>query len=401
MKEPTVSNLTNGVRYGFQDYQVTVTTQRVSDGRGTITGDIDIETTAPAIPPDLYFGRYDFMSIMSRQRLAAYLEKQYSDPPWMQILEKVSRKAVTSIRRGDRMVEINSADEVSDVQFDVFPFLQTNQPTTLFGDGATGKSYIALVLAVAVKAQWHDNPIGLTVNMTEPGDVVWLDYETSEDDFHRRLNRLVRGMGLPETSITYRRCSRVMADEIEDIALMVNSHEPRLVVIDSIGAACAGDLHGSEAPTRFFNALRQLSGAKMLLFHTNREQQLYGNRFFWNFSRHAWEVKKQQVEGDDTISVGIYHRKANETKLFEPVGFNFIFGPTTTGIEKADIASIPELERHLPVWRRMQEHIKHYGAMTVTDLAEELNTTEGTIRDAANKHKGLFVKVENKWGLLA
>lgn len=398
--QPLITSLVNGTRFHFKDYQLTITTQRVKlHSNGNITGELDIETSAPSYPSDIFFGNFNFLDLVPRQRLAGYLEKRYGEPPWMEVLETVVRHTVTSIRRGDQMVEVNSLDEVPDVQFDVFPLLQTGQPTTLFGDGATGKSYLALVMAIAERLPWYDNDLGLKVSNDHSTDVVWLDYETCEDDFRRRLNKLIKGMNLGEVTITYRRCSQVLADEIDELAPLVNMREPGLVVIDSIGAACAGDLHGSEAPTRFFNAIRRFSGSKLLIFHTNKDKELYGNRFFWNFSRHAWEVKKQQAEGDDIVSVGLYHRKANETKLFQPMAFNLLFQNGNTVVERADIADIPELSRGLPIKDKVRALLR-YGPRTTKEISDEIDEGEASVKTVLNRYKNTFTKVDNKWGLL-
>jgi hypothetical protein len=209
-------------------------------------------------------------------------------------------------------------------------------------------------------------------------------------------------MNLDEVTIAYRRCSQTLVDEIDELSLLINIRNPGLVVIDSIGAACAGDLHGSEAPTQFFNAIRRLPGSKLLLFHTNKEKGLYGNRFFWNFSRHVWEVKKQQTEGEDNVSIGLYHRKANETKLFESLGFNFLFENDMTIVEQAHIMDIPELAKGLSLRSRLTEILKT-GKKSVSELAEELGENETTIRARLNdkQNKRLFKHFNDGWGLLS
>ena len=402
--EPAITNLSNGTLFNFKDLSLSVTTHKVKlSSDGAITGEVDIETTRPATAHDLFYGRVNFLSLSGRESLCRYLGRQMNDTPWQEILEIVFRKTIHSTRRGENLIEITTEDEVAHIDFSVWPFLQTNQPTTLFGDGASGKSYLAMMLAVAVKMHWFDNPLGLRMPDEQPdNEVVWLDYETSQEDFTRRLKRFTSGMNLGYCSIIYRRCSHNISDEIDELSLLVNAHNPALIVIDSIGAACAGDLHGSEAPTMFFNSIRRMAGAKLLLFHTNKERELYGNRFFWNFSRHVWEVKKQQAEGDDRISVGLFHRKANETKLFEPIAFDMIFDEAaiTTEVQRASIADIPDMVEKMNMRQKIQIALKH-GALTMADLSEETGEKEASLAVTLNRHKKIFTRTEgNKWGLL-
>ena len=157
MISPLITNLADGVRFTFKEHLISVTTQRIrTNGDGVITGEVDIETNAPAISPELYYGKFNFLSLETRQRLAGYLKSKYETPPWTDILEAVCRNTVTTTRRGDKFIEISSANPPPAVEFDVFPLLQTNQPTTIYGDGGTGKSWIAMVLAIATRIGWYD-----------------------------------------------------------------------------------------------------------------------------------------------------------------------------------------------------------------------------------------------------
>lgn len=69
--------------------------------------------------------------------------------------------------------------------------LVPQKTVTLFsGDGGTGKSLLALQLAVAVAAQtaWLRNPV-------TPGRVIFLSAEDDDDELHRRLDDILRAEG--------------------------------------------------------------------------------------------------------------------------------------------------------------------------------------------------------------
>lgn len=399
IKQPATTQLGDGLYFKFLELQLAVTARRIRADRDTVTSEIEVENFAPAISPMLFTGKFNCLSLLERQHLASYMEKRRDNLPWHDILELVAQRITKTARASNPIKTISSNDSPTEIDFDLYPFIQTDQPTILYGDGGSGKSYLALIMAIVMKLGWHDNNLGMKPK-PESKDVLWLDYEASEADFQRRLNRVVKGMGLGEISIDYRSCNQVLADEIEELSILANMRQPGLVVVDSIGAACAGDLHGAEAPTRFFNATRCLPGSILGTFHINKEKELYGNRFFWNFTRHAWEVKKQQAEGDDMVSVGLYHRKANETKRFNSVAYNLLFDDTTTIIEKTDIAEVPELAKGLSLTEQIRQTLVH-GAMTIKELADELGQGEASIRTKLNQHKDKFTKTENnRWGLL-
>lgn len=174
-----------------------------------------------------------------------------------------------------------------------------------------------MALAVAARLPWLSNPLGLTVP-AESKQVVYLDYEATRDDFQRRIKKICQGNDLGFCNIIYRRCHEPLADEIDDLAEKVGMADADLVVVDSIGAACAGDLNGSDTPTRFFNAIRKFGCTVLCTYHQNKDKEMYGNRFFWNYARSVWEVKKTQSPGDPYITLGLYHQKFNEGALFKP-----------------------------------------------------------------------------------
>lgn len=396
-----------GLDFHFFNNNARVIVERIStNGRqGAYYGEITVEY--PVNSPVITGTRECLTDGSERRKVIYNLSKLAVDNgqlyiPWDQFIDFAFSEAIKHVRRGPQISEVvvTSTDAPEPVQFDVFPLLQTEAPTTLFGDGGTLKSYLALFLAVAYRFPDWPMGLGITVESKAAKNVIWLDYETTEKDFRNRLTRIIKGHDLEFSNMYYVHRETPLADDIRDIRDEINALNPGLIVVDSIGAACAGDLNGSEAPTRFFNALRQLLGTKLLLFHTNKNSELYGNRFFWNFSRQVWEVKKQQTEGENMVSVGLFHRKANETKLFNPLGFEFNFSneADTTIVKRADVADIPELEKALPLKTRMKALLLHR-TMTVADIAAELQANEDSIRAILNREKNYFIKIGNEWGV--
>jgi AAA domain-containing protein/primase/DNA polymerase family protein len=67
--------------------------------------------------------------------------------------------------------------------------------TTLYGWGGTAKSLLALMLGLCVasgKEEYFGKPI------TTHGPVLYIDFELGADEQHRRVERLVKGMGMEE-----------------------------------------------------------------------------------------------------------------------------------------------------------------------------------------------------------
>jgi hypothetical protein len=98
------------------------------------------------------------------------------------------------------------------------------------------------------------------------------------------------------------------------------------------------ELERAETAIRFFNALRSLRVASLILAHVaknSEEKTIYGSVFFSNFARSAWEMKKAQEAGEHIIRVGLYHRKTNLGPLQQPLGFKLHFGEAFSLINRS------------------------------------------------------------------
>lgn len=406
VKEPIVGKLANGIYLNWSDIKVTATAtkvKRLSDER--ITCQFYIETTRPAMSPTLYFGDYSVLSLSHRRDLERLLKSQDGNIDWLALLNQASYRIAKSYQRGEPVQTVRSTDEVPPLQFLLSPYLPLGHPTVFYGDGGCGKSYLAVYLAIVARLPWPTNPCGIKVaKPDEPMAVVYLDYETTKDDFTRRVGKIVDGAGLDLVDIEYRRCYEPLADEIDDLVDTVGKVD--LVIIDSIGAACAGDLHGSDTPTRYFNAMRKFNTTTLSLFHQNKSGELYGNRFFWNYARMVWEIKKVQSPGEPCLTLGAYNEKYNEGMLREPQAIEAEFTDTGVIFQSTDITSIPELLASAATSGKMhnKDRIKlllQAGPKAVYELAEEIGASDAVVRKTLNLYKNLFEKVENEWHLMA
>lgn len=373
----------------------------------SLHGDVTVEY--PPQTPRVSNAIVSLTGADDRRRFIYDLDKLVLDTgtyylPWSIIINYAFAKAIEYYRRGPDITVVSSAEEKQPIRFDIEPLLLSDLPTTIYSDGGAGKSLTALLAAVVLRLPWYDNPLGLKVEQSEvANNVVWLDWETSRNVFQRRLSNLVDGMNLGAIDISYIYCENTLSNQGEDFFNEINILNPRLTIVDSIGAACAGDLNGSEAPTNFFNALRKIAGTKLLLFHTNKDKELYGNRFFWNFTRAAFELKSE-TDGNK-LTVGLFHTKHNETPQYEPFSFEFEFDneADTITVCKGDLTAVPELEKNLPLRKRIRELIKAQpsGKLPAEDIATILDSPLQSISTTLYRNKNWFTKIDGEWGILA
>ena len=175
--------------------------------------------------------------------------------------------------------------------------LPKHHPSILFGDGGTGKSYLALYLAG---------------RMAEKGVSVMLaDWELCGDDHRDRLERLFPD-GMPR--ILYARCEKPLDFEADRLRRVVKENGIQFSVFDSIAFASDGPPEAAEVAGRYFRAVRQIGGGSLHVAHVtngeNADKKPFGSAFWSNGARATWYVKQDEASaGSDALQIGLFNRK--------------------------------------------------------------------------------------------
>lgn len=391
--------------YEFAWRGFTATLSRVrEDKHGGVSGEARVTTTLPEFSPVLVQSKLNLLSTRSQAELARRLVDKCPSQDWEYILESLCLKTIDALRQGDPAVELWTYEDVAPPKYLVHPLVAEGQPNFLYGPGGTAKSYVALLLATILQLGWQDNPFSWeTEGVSYP--VLYLDWETTKNETHWREKCLKNGLDLPDFPLAYRRCSQPLADDIEVITAIVESSGIKVLVIDSLAAACGGEITNEVQPaTRFFAALRRLNLTSIIVAHTPRrsegsEKEIYGSVFFTNYGRNNWEVKKTQQIGEDEFVVGLFHRKTNLSKLHKAIGLRFEFGDGWTKVKLVDLQATA-LSAALPISEQILSLLKH-GALNTAEIIESLEITRSNADQSLKRlrDKGLVIRVLDGWGL--
>jgi len=365
-----------------------------SDGR--IMGEVVISTTQPgAKHPHLHQAQFNFSSSVSRDRLAKSLDGRYAEVDWGVILEQLCVYTLERVRRGEPVLTLWSDENVKPPEFLLEPFLIRDYPTVIFGDPSAFKSSLSLFFYAILLLPWSDNPLSLTPKLS-PTKVLYLDWETEPDTIRWQLTRLERGMFLPSIPLCYRRCSLPLYQDIEAVRRAIIDTGAEVVVIDSLGLACGGELKESPPALAFFSALRQLKATTLILAHTaknpdNKKRSIFGSIFFEVHARSIWEIKKVQEIGEDEIEVALFHRKPPPFgKLHPPTGLNVKFTTDTIVIREQEVRSVREFITAMGTQAQIESLLRD-GPMNTKDIIETLGSSKGSIEMALkrlrDKHK--------------
>ena len=205
MRTPIISTTATSLKFEWEEEQLRIIVSRLhnhTDGR--VTGEIDVKTTAPSVPPHLHRSSFNFVAARSRKELATILQNRYA-LEWDVILEQVCYHTLEHIRRGEPMEELQAGDEVAPIEYLVKPFLPVGQPTIFFGEGGTAKSFIALFLTILIELAWEENPLSLEVKGSG-ASTLYLDYESDAQELRYRVHCLKNGLELPDFRLRFRRC---------------------------------------------------------------------------------------------------------------------------------------------------------------------------------------------------
>lgn len=270
-------------------------------------------------------------------------------------------------------------------------FCAEGETTLLAADGQSGKSLVALGLAVSVCTGLPI--VSKRLEPTSAGKVLYVDWETHSSVQADRLHRICRGAGISVEELSgalfYMQEFRSVAERAEDIARWCEREDIALVIVDSALFAAHGETERSEAAINFCNAMNSIGRpARLALSHISKGErakasgrQAYGSVMFFNGVRNEWQMRSAMEPGANEVRMAFEHTKANNTGRQEPFGVSVVFSDGAITFEAMDLATDPELGQVAPLPERIIAVMTTSVApMTANDIAETLDCPSNTVR---------------------
>jgi hypothetical protein len=369
-------------RLTIADIGVTLEIDRLRRDHHELIGELSASCDLPGaktVNGTLSIADFNLSSARARQDRAKLLTlrsdtREHLD--WTAVIEEFCQLVLQADRIGQPGVDLRSLErpDPNDDMLEVEGFsLPRRHPAILFGDGGALKSYLALYVAGRI---------------AEKGvSVAFFDWELAGDDHRDRLERLFPD-GMPR--ILYARCERPLVYEVDRLRRIVRDAGIEFAVFDSVAFACDGPPEAAEVAGRYFRAVRQIGGGSLHAAHIskaeNGDQKPFGSAFWHNGGRATWFVKQAEASaGTDVLQIGLFNRKSNLGRLRPPLGFSVSFTEETTIFRRTDVADSPDLAGKLTMHQRMTHLLKH-GALTVTQIAEELEVDVNTVTQTVNRY---------------
>jgi len=323
---------------------------------------------------------------------------------WHDTVEYIAEKTMRELEHGEPVITVKSTDEASDLEYLIYPIVPLGKPTVIFGDPGSGKSQLAVIFNIIVSLPWTDNTLRLGAPK-EPVKLLFLDYEADIEDIKRQLSLLTTGMDLGYCSIEYRRCSLPLIDDLDGIRNYTEELGIDGLIIDSVSLAAGGDLNRMDIATAYIRALRSLgTGITSISFaHTSKDREsrnktILGSVLFEAGFRSVWEVRA--TEEENSLDVGLFHRKANLSKKFQSLGFRIDYTEEGNIINWLDPKSVPEFVARMSANQQVLQALKK-GKLSTKDISAQLEIKISSVNVSLTRLKqaGKIVGDSNGWGL--
>ena len=312
---------------------------------------------------------------------------------WEAVVELMAGQIIDAHSTGEDEVVLGEVDLSAEAKWAVAPMLLAEQPNIIYGPGGSGKSMIALWVAVLMDTGHVDTTHGLSV---VPGRVLYLDWETDEQEIAGRAESLQQGLGITgdRSNIVYRRCTLPLANDADHVKDLVEKHKIDFVIADSLGLACGGALDEAEGVLSYFSALRWIGGTSLTLSHTNKEGKLFGSVYTTNSGRSIWEIQKSSTEGDNHMDVGLFHRKVNNTAHQQPLAFRLSFEDEMVTFESKDPMDTEVVSDTLSASELVYQIVSREGPVPRSEIADRVaaymdrpvEKVAGSVATAISRH---------------
>lgn len=365
--------------------------------RGTLFGELTVRCGLPGARTTRGNGliaasEFNLSSLHSRQTHAKFLGSRTPGTgiDWLTVIEEFCQLVIEAERLGQPALRLDELPRPPVEEFlrvgDLL--LPRSNPAILFGDGGTGKSYLALYVA--------------GVLTTRGERVLYGDWECDADTHRGRLE-LLFGEAMPR--VHYVRCERPLVGEVDRLRRLCAELGITYVIYDSVAFACDGPPESAEVAAGYFRAARSVVGGGLHLAHITKseggDQKPFGSAFWHNGARMTWVAQRIDAESNrTTLSLRLLNRKSNVGALLRPAGFRFTFGEGVTSVTPASPETLDLPPATVSAWRRMLDLLDD-GPLPVKEIARRLGISTSAVDKAiARDPNSRFVKATGEDGIV-
>jgi hypothetical protein len=330
----------------------------------------------------IYNHHVDLRSGSSKTQLTAGLNRfkdQYEPPEGWHVYHESAHQVLDRYFKTGAAPqwehELPEGDE-SDLML-VDPFLPEHQHAMFMAPPGSSKSLAALALAVMVAT---GEPLIPGARVSNPANVLYLDYEDDSRTFRKRLVHLCNGLNIsvPHERIRYRRMHGLLADAAGEIREDILENEIGLVIIDSGGKAVIGQITDEPAVMRYFDSCRSFGENVTVLTITHlpkdaeNQKRPIGSQYWESEPRSIWKLTRDQQEAQSYIAVAFSDMKQNHYAKRSMLTYRIDFSADAITYSHADPSQYESTETAMDLTHRVILHLLNNPFQTANEIAEAL-----------------------------
>lgn len=389
--KPKITDLVGGYLVCWEDQHLEARVSRLHiHGDGHVTGMLAL--TSRNGHGDIRLmpkTQVNFSSEVTRAKLAKQLAEKFPEMELqpIEIFDYLGEAIQDAALSGSPAVEVLADDDAQPPPRLVDPIIYKGHQNIIYGEKGVNKSTLAYAVAMCLALPEWQNPLGLKIQSDYVQSMV-LDWETDEATFRWYLGRLRRGMQAPgAVPIFYRRCHLPFAQDIEPIADEINRTGAKLLIVDSLGAAAAGEsgeLKSSQAALEFNAAVRKLPDVTTLIIGQTAKntetgkKTVYGSTYFTYYARNIFELCRGEDGEPRTLHLGLFHRECNFALKSRPMGIKVTYGEDNSINLESEPLSMAEFSEKVSATQRIM-NILSGGGQTTKQLVERTGEKRNTI----------------------
>lgn len=411
LTKPTIEEKIGGYLITWPEYSIEAKISRLNVHQdGHVTGMLSISHNNGSLIRLLPNTQFNFSSDITRAKQAKQLSEKYSgnfDCQWTEMFDYIGESVQSAALAGVPAVEIYADEEAEAPPLLVNPLIYQGHQNILYGEKGVNKSTLAYALAVFMARPDWDNPLSLPILINNPMQSLVLDWETDQRTFEWYLGRLSRGMKFGPVPIYYRHCRLPLAQDIESIAEDIERTGARHLIIDSLGAAAAGEsgeLKGSQSALEFNSALRKLPGVTATIIGQtakntdNSKKTVFGSTYFTYYARNIFELCRAESTEPGVLHLGLFHRECNFAMKSAPIGIKITYGEKQSINMEREELNIAEFSEKVSATQKILNILKSGPANTKT-LIQRTGEKRNTIDKALERLRtaGKIDKFDDEW----
>lgn len=377
--------------------------------------ELSVTVDSPA-SKESFFQRINLLSSSQRQDLRRELESFFDQFDkksinWIKVINLAFMNARKVYSQVDDLVEFHQIQEPdTSVRYDIYPLGIDGESNLIYGAGESWKSYLMIALSLA-------SACGVEIAGMHPKrcPTLYIDYESSQDNFGARLYKVARGLGVQiskDSPLFYLHAKGRPIWELADrIKKYIEHHGIGRIIIDSAGEA-AVESEDSGNTCRYFATINSFGVTSYTIAHVAKDSNgltPFGSVYWYNLPSMIWHIRKIQSEESNELLVALRNTKSRNDRRHGQIALRVVFDDDVVTVNRTSIDRIIRAEREeIPLHIMIRDYLLKNGASKVSEIANALGKPENTIREIIRRHKEemKFAEVgsdgrEKLWGILS